>query len=116
MQRLQAALKVRESSNAEMFKLFSDLQAVSNDFRLGLSCPELVVVGMQSDGKVGEWCAYEVGWRADGVAQSTFVESLLGFTFNVVSSNIGTRRPLVIQMINTKGKTRLFDWSVTGGR
>jgi len=44
--------------------------------------PELVVVGMQSDGK------------------STFIEGLLGFQFNIVESTIGTRRPLIIQMIN----------------
>lgn len=48
--------------------------------------PEIVVVGMQSDGK------------------STFIEGLLGFQFNVVDSNIGTRRPLVIQMVNDPGR------------
>lgn len=80
--RLHAAVQRREASNSGLYRLFSDLQAM--DSTLGLRCPELVVVGMQSDGK------------------STFVEALLGFTFNVVSSNIGTRRPLVIQMVNSK--------------
>lgn len=88
MVRLNAALKRQESNNTEMFKLFSELQAVSSDHKLGLCTPELVVVGMQSDGK------------------STFVEALLGFTFNVVSSNIGTRRPLVIQMMNVFANTQ----------
>jgi hypothetical protein len=38
------------------------------------------------------------------VTAASFVEGLLGFQFNVVSSNIGTRRPLIIQMINNPEK------------
>lgn len=55
-------------------------------FGLSFDTPEIVVVGMQSDGK------------------SSFVEALLGFQFNIVDSNIGTRRPLIIQMINNPAK------------
>ena len=51
-----------------------------------LEAPELVVVGMQSDGK------------------SSFIEALLSFQFNIVESSIGTRRPLIIQMINDPQK------------
>lgn len=40
--------------------------------------------------------------QSDG--KSTFIEGLLGFQFNVVDSNIGTRRPLVIQMVNDPGR------------
>jgi len=36
--------------------------------------------------------------QSDG--KSSFIEGLLGFQFNVVDTNIGTRRPLIIQMIN----------------
>ena len=51
-----------------------------------IDSPELVVVGMQSDGK------------------SSFIEALLSFQFNIVESSIGTRRPLIIQMINDQSK------------
>ena len=40
--------------------------------------------------------------QSDG--KSSFVEALLGFQFNVVETNIGTRRPLIIQMINNTSK------------
>lgn len=36
--------------------------------------------------------------QSDG--KSSFIEALLGFQFNIVESNIGTRRPLILQMIN----------------
>jgi GTPase SAR1 family protein len=69
-------------SNKDLYALFNDLQGISADFNISFESPELVVVGMQSDGK------------------STFIEGLLGFQFNIVDTNIGTRRPLIIQMIN----------------
>lgn len=72
----------RQTNSNQLYKLFSELQAVSHSNNLGLQCPEIVVVGMQSDGK------------------SSFVEALLGFHFNIVSTNIGTRRPLILQMMN----------------
>ncbi len=85
--RLREWNRKRVNSSNELSRVFGDLQALSADNHLGLRSPELVVVGMQSDGK------------------STFVEALLGFNFNVVSSNIGTRRPLVISMINSRAHT-----------
>jgi len=47
---------------------------------MSFESPEIVVVGMQSDGK------------------SSFIEALLGFQFNIVDTNIGTRRPLILQV------------------
>ncbi|EGC35126.1 hypothetical protein DICPUDRAFT_33855 [Dictyostelium purpureum] len=70
------------TANQELYALFNDLQMISHDHNISFDTPELVVVGMQSDGK------------------SSFIESLLGFQFNIVETNIGTRRPLIIQMIN----------------
>ncbi|EGG18151.1 dynamin like protein [Cavenderia fasciculata] len=72
--------------NQELYTIFNDLQMISHDHSIPFETPELVVVGMQSDGK------------------SSFIESLLGFQFNIVESNIGTRRPLIIQMINNQSK------------
>eukprot|EP01127_Copromyxa_protea_P016077 TRINITY_DN4719_c0_g1_i5.p1 TRINITY_DN4719_c0_g1~~TRINITY_DN4719_c0_g1_i5.p1 ORF type:complete len:420 (-),score=58.56 TRINITY_DN4719_c0_g1_i5:1350-2609(-) len=69
-------------ANAELYCLFNDLAGMSADFGVNVSAPEIVVVGMQSDGK------------------SSFIEGLLGFQFNLVDTNIGTRRPLVLQMVN----------------
>jgi GTPase SAR1 family protein len=66
----------------ELYVLFNNLQAVSADLNIAFQTPEFVVVGMQSDGK------------------SSFIEGLLGFQFNIVDTNIGTRRPLIIQMVN----------------
>eukprot|EP01126_Amoeba_proteus_P059029 TRINITY_DN7681_c0_g1_i3.p1 TRINITY_DN7681_c0_g1~~TRINITY_DN7681_c0_g1_i3.p1 ORF type:complete len:528 (-),score=130.82 TRINITY_DN7681_c0_g1_i3:1432-3015(-) len=68
--------------NQDLYLLFNDLHVISSDFGVEFETPEIVVVGMQSDGK------------------STFVEGLLGFQFNLVDTNIGTRRPLVLQMVN----------------
>eukprot|EP01132_Coremiostelium_polycephalum_P003597 gene3597-4479_t len=77
---------VSGSANQELYSLFNDLQMISHDHNISFDTPELVVVGMQSDGK------------------SSFIESLLGFQFNIVETNIGTRRPLIIQMINNPDK------------
>lgn len=60
---------------------FNDLQSITSQFDVTLEIPEVVVVGMQSDGK------------------SSFIEALLGFQFNIVDTGIGTRRPLIIQMM-----------------
>ncbi|KAN0025352.1 hypothetical protein ACTFIU_003613 [Dictyostelium citrinum] len=77
---------INASANQELYSLFNDLQMISHDHNISFDTPELVVVGMQSDGK------------------SSFIESLLGFQFNIVETNIGTRRPLIIQMINNPSK------------
>ncbi|KAL0490286.1 dynamin, partial [Acrasis kona] len=68
--------------NRDMYTYFNDLQAIANEHRIDIHFPELVVVGMQSDGK------------------SSFVEALLGFQFNTIDTQIGTRRPLILQMMN----------------
>eukprot|EP01080_Neovahlkampfia_damariscottae_P008021 gene8021-12486_t len=72
--------------NKELYNHFNDLQAIASEYSLNFKAPEIVVVGMQSDGK------------------SSFVEALLGFQFNTVETEIGTRRPLILQMINDKNQ------------
>lgn len=47
-----------------------------------LPIPEIVAVGGQSDGK------------------SSLMEALLGFRFNIRATEMGTRRPLVVQMVH----------------
>lgn len=74
--------KKNNEQNRELCDLFADLQLISNLHKIRITYPELVILGMQSDGK------------------SSFVESLCGFQFNLVDSNIGTRRPVIIQMRN----------------
>ncbi|BFU20479.1 dynamin family protein [Entamoeba histolytica HM-1:IMSS-B] len=66
----------------KLHSLFNDLQSLSTSLGIPIETPEIVVVGMQSDGK------------------SSFIEALVGFQFNVVESTIGTRRPLYLQMFN----------------
>eukprot|EP01133_Synstelium_polycarpum_P000414 gene414-491_t len=78
--------KISYTSNQELYTIFNDLQMISHEYNIPFETPELVVVGMQSDGK------------------SSFIESLLGFQFNIVETNIGTRRPLIIQMMNNPSK------------
>lgn len=56
------------SGNKELFQHFNELQAISQQYNLNFKTPELVVVGMQSDGK------------------SSFVEALLGFQFNTIET------------------------------
>eukprot|EP01102_Stenamoeba_stenopodia_P000621 TRINITY_DN10596_c0_g1_i1.p1 TRINITY_DN10596_c0_g1~~TRINITY_DN10596_c0_g1_i1.p1 ORF type:complete len:881 (+),score=221.50 TRINITY_DN10596_c0_g1_i1:184-2826(+) len=85
-EKLEKEEQSNASSNQEIYALFNDLQCISKDFDIPFDCPELVVVGMQSDGK------------------SSFIEALLGFQFNIVDTNIGTRRPLVLQMMNDPTK------------
>eukprot|EP01105_Mastigella_eilhardi_P002304 TRINITY_DN1282_c0_g1_i1.p1 TRINITY_DN1282_c0_g1~~TRINITY_DN1282_c0_g1_i1.p1 ORF type:complete len:782 (-),score=270.13 TRINITY_DN1282_c0_g1_i1:25-2370(-) len=77
-------------ANRTLYKLFNDLQGISKDFNISFETPEIVVVGMQSDGK------------------SSFIEALLGFQFNIVDSNIGTRRPLILQMNNNPLRERPY--------
>ncbi|ELP83476.1 hypothetical protein EIN_376410 [Entamoeba invadens IP1] len=73
-------------STQKLHKLFNDLQSLSTSLGIPIETPEIVVVGMQSDGK------------------SSFIEALVGFQFNVVESTIGTRRPLILQMFNNPDK------------
>jgi hypothetical protein len=71
-----------EEGRNELNQMFSAFIALSSNSGIKIDVPEMVVVGMQSDGK------------------SSFIEGLLGFQFNLVDTGIGTRRPLVIEMAN----------------
>eukprot|EP00958_Prasinococcus_capsulatus_P011091 scaffold1085_cov407-Prasinococcus_capsulatus_cf.AAC.97 len=62
------------------FEAFSTLQSYAATWGENLEIPEIVAIGGQSDGK------------------STLLEALLGFRFNVRDVEMGTRRPLVLQM------------------
>lgn len=64
------------------FEAYNRLQAAAVAFGEKLPIPEIVAIGGQSDGK------------------STLLEALLGFRFNVREVEMGTRRPLVLQMIH----------------
>ncbi|KAK8969986.1 Dynamin-related protein 5A [Platanthera guangdongensis] len=63
------------------FEAYNRLQAAAFAFGEKLPIPEIVAVGGQSDGK------------------SSLLEALLGFRFNVREVEMGTRRPLVLQMV-----------------
>lgn len=64
------------------YEAYSRLQASAVAFGEKLPIPEIVAVGGQSDGK------------------SSLLEALLGFRFNVREVEMGTRRPLMLQMIH----------------
>lgn len=81
-ERVRKEYETFDSDSQALYTLFHDLQMLTTEYGLDFKTPEIVVVGMQSDGK------------------STFIEGLLGFQFNIVDTNIGTRRPLIIQMVN----------------
>eukprot|EP00761_Pharyngomonas_kirbyi_P008949 gb/GECH01008962.1/.p1 GENE.gb/GECH01008962.1/~~gb/GECH01008962.1/.p1 ORF type:complete len:869 (+),score=229.05 gb/GECH01008962.1/:1-2607(+) len=81
-ERMLRQLSTAEHSNKELYQSFNDLQGIARQLNMNFEFPEIVVVGMQSDGK------------------SSFVEALLGFQFNMIDTQLGTRRPLILQMIN----------------
>ncbi|KAJ1377080.1 P-loop containing nucleoside triphosphate hydrolase, partial [Sesbania bispinosa] len=64
------------------FEAYNRLQAAAVAFGETLPIPEIVAVGGQSDGK------------------SSLLEALLGFRFNVREVEMGTRRPLILQMLH----------------
>ncbi|CAA0815983.1 Dynamin-related protein 5A [Striga hermonthica] len=64
------------------YEAYNRLQAAAVAFGEKLPIPEIVALGGQSDGK------------------SSLLEALLGFRFNVREVEMGTRRPLVLQMIH----------------
>ncbi|THF96841.1 dynamin-related protein 5A-like [Camellia sinensis] len=64
------------------FEAFNRLQAAAVAFEEKLPIPEIVAIGGQSDGK------------------SSLLEALLGFRFNVREVEMGTRRPLILQMVH----------------
>lgn len=64
------------------FEAYNRLQASAVAFGEKLQIPEIVALGGQSDGK------------------SSLLEALLGFKFNVREVEMGTRRPLMLQMVH----------------
>ncbi|GLT67278.1 hypothetical protein SLA2020_395990 [Shorea laevis] len=72
----------QDSSSSSRFEAYNRLQAAAVAFGEKLPIPEIVALGGQSDGK------------------SSLLEALLGFRFNVREVEMGTRRPLVLQMVH----------------
>ncbi|RZC50908.1 hypothetical protein C5167_019342 [Papaver somniferum] len=70
------------SESKSRFEAYNRLQAAAVAFGEKLPIPEIVAVGGQSDGK------------------SSLLEALLGFRFNVREVEMGTRRPLILQMVH----------------
>ncbi|KAM3302315.1 dynamin-related protein 5A [Capsicum chacoense] len=66
----------------DRFEAYNRLQAAAVAFGEKLPIPEIVAIGGQSDGK------------------SSLLEALLGFRFNVREVEMGTRRPLILQMVH----------------
>ena len=64
---------------------YNRLQAAAVAFGESLPVPEIVAIGGQSDGK------------------SSLLEAFLGFKFNLTNSEIGTRRPLIVQIRHSPG-------------
>lgn len=77
------------------YQAYSKLQSTAVAFGESLPIPEIVAIGGQSDGK------------------SSLMEAFLGFRFNICSSEMGTRRPLIVQMLHdaaaTEPRCRLQD-------
>ncbi|XP_024627512.1 dynamin-related protein 5A isoform X2 [Medicago truncatula] len=72
----------KHSDSKSRFEAYNRLQAAAVAFGETLPIPEIVAVGGQSDGK------------------SSLLEALLGFRFNVREVEMGTRRPLILQMLH----------------
>ncbi|KAL4278433.1 hypothetical protein GQ457_03G024090 [Hibiscus cannabinus] len=70
------------SSTLSCFEAYNRLQAAAVAFGEKLPIPEIVALGGQSDGK------------------SSLLEAFLGFRFNVREVEMGTRRPLILQMVH----------------
>ncbi|KAK9825379.1 hypothetical protein WJX81_007027 [Elliptochloris bilobata] len=64
------------------YEAYTRLQAACSAFGEELPIPEIVAIGGQSDGK------------------SSLLEAFLGFRFNVREVEMGTRRPLIVQMVH----------------
>ncbi|KAL4853400.1 Dynamin-related protein 5A [Chlorella vulgaris] len=69
-------------SSKVRYEAYSRLQAAAVAFGEQLPIPEIVAIGGQSDGK------------------SSLLEAFLGFRFNVKEVEMGTRRPLIVQMVH----------------
>jgi len=68
-------------------KLYDVMSSVGAGTKLKLNLPQIVVIGSQSTGK------------------SSVLESLVGRDFLPRGSGIVTRRPLVLQLVHTRGDT-----------
>ncbi|KAL6845577.1 hypothetical protein ACP4OV_025072 [Aristida adscensionis] len=77
-----AAAAAAAADSKARFEAYNRLQAAAVAFGEKLPIPEIVAIGGQSDGK------------------SSLLEALLGFRFNVREVEMGTRRPLVLQMVH----------------
>jgi hypothetical protein len=77
-----AAAAAAAPESKARFEAYNRLQAAAVAFGEKLPIPEIVAIGGQSDGK------------------SSLLEALLGFRFNVREVEMGTRRPLVLQMVH----------------
>ena len=77
-----AAAAAAAADSKARFEAYNRLQAAAVAFGEKLPIPEIVTIGGQSDGK------------------SSLLEALLGFRFNVREVEMGTRRPLVLQMVH----------------
>ncbi|XP_059662659.1 dynamin-related protein 5A [Cornus florida] len=82
-QSTDASLSSRSASEFKSrFEAYNRLQAAAVAFGEKLPIPEIVALGGQSDGK------------------SSLLEALLGFRFNIREVEMGTRRPLILQMVH----------------
>jgi len=78
----KASSRRSQAESKSRFEAYNRLQAAAVAFSETMSIPEIVAVGGQSDGK------------------SSLLEALLGFRFNVREVEMGTRRPLILQMVH----------------
>ncbi|CAH8382543.1 unnamed protein product [Eruca vesicaria subsp. sativa] len=70
------------SESRSWFEAYNRLQGAAVAFGEKIPIPEIVAIGGQSDGK------------------SSLLEALIGFRFNVREVEMGTRRPLILQMVH----------------
>ncbi|KAG2498836.1 hypothetical protein HYH03_003029 [Edaphochlamys debaryana] len=79
----QETQELFDTSEAQIrYRAYSRLQAAAVAMGESLAIPEIVAIGGQSDGK------------------SSLLEAFLGFRFNVREVEMGTRRPLIVQMVH----------------
>nr|KYP50066.1 Dynamin-like protein C [Cajanus cajan] len=78
----KASSRRHHQDSKSRFEAYNRLQGAAVAFGETLPIPEIVAVGGQSDGK------------------SSLLEALLGFRFNVREVEMGTRRPLILQMVH----------------
>ncbi|PSR95692.1 Dynamin-related protein like [Actinidia chinensis var. chinensis] len=85
-QSIEQSMSTRSASDFRTrFEAYNRLQSAAVAFGEKLPIPEIVAIGGQSDGK------------------SSLLEALLGFRFNIREVEMGTRRPLILQMVHEPG-------------